>query len=207
VIYLHDITQEGWTRSSQTNLDLFFKLCGEEAMTQVSIVATKWDKISTRLDEGTERLKELKNDYWKHMIQQDASVCILQPDVSPDQRAASEGSIPPWGIIHRLVSSMDGRSVVLQIQTEIVKLEKELGETEAGKELRRKLEELLADAKKTRRELKIQPSNPMDLSESQRKIEAIREDLVQLVPSTRKAFLRWVRGKWQSGKAAVGFKG
>ncbi|TEB23441.1 hypothetical protein FA13DRAFT_1640013, partial [Coprinellus micaceus] len=194
VLYLHDITRDGWGGSSKNNLTLFSKLCGEPAMSQVWFVTTKWGKLKD-IGDGVKRLSQLKERFWASMIGLGASVCNLQHTDSLE--IAIEGQREPWNIIHELVVSMNGRNVLL-IQEELVKKKMLLWETRAGRELREKLERLLEDTKNLRKETKAQSNQAAyakdALDRQQQKIDQLTGQLVRLRPSIAERFRRWIRG-------------
>jgi hypothetical protein len=69
IIYLHRISDVRMQGSSLDDLRMFRKLCGFEALKNVLLVTTFWDKVSDI--EGRRREQELSSneDFWGHMIQ------------------------------------------------------------------------------------------------------------------------------------------
>jgi hypothetical protein len=48
------------------NRDTFTKLCGDDVMQNAILVTTKWTKVG--LEEGERREEQLKNEFWKEMV-------------------------------------------------------------------------------------------------------------------------------------------
>jgi hypothetical protein len=113
------------------NLKMFKKLCGDESLFRV-LVTTMWDKVSEELDIAEARLRELKDDYWKHLIRKGSRV-----DCS---HGTAEDA---WSIVGRLVNETDKRECIL-LQKELVDLRRKLNETTAGRAIFVSLEELMA---------------------------------------------------------------
>ncbi|TEB23417.1 hypothetical protein FA13DRAFT_1798059 [Coprinellus micaceus] len=180
VLYLHDITRDGWSGSSQKNLDLFYKLCGEEAMRQVSFVTTKWGKLYS-LEDGVQRVSELKSKFWAPMIKLEASVYNLQPPSPTVEQSKVENSRCPWDIIHELIVSMNARNVelILLIQEELVD------------------KKLLQDTKSLRKESKTRGYSKDRLREQQEKIDDLTQQLLLLKPSMGASFQEVVLGRLQ----------
>jgi len=66
IIYLHKIDENRMTGSILKNLKKFASFCGKSAMPNVIIATTMWGKVDT--EEGSEREKELKGDFWKDIL-------------------------------------------------------------------------------------------------------------------------------------------
>ncbi|KAJ3544808.1 hypothetical protein NMY22_g2656 [Coprinellus aureogranulatus] len=155
VLYLHDISRDGFPGSSFRNLKMFRKLCGSRAMDRVLFITTKWDRLTGDIAQGMERVKELKSDFWNEMLELGATVHHVQP--SGIQAKVTGGHRHPWDIIHEIVRSTKVRETredkyLLEVQDEIINQRRFLPETDAGRELRINLEELLATAKRLRRQ-------------------------------------------------------
>jgi hypothetical protein len=126
------------------NYAMFAKLCGDDAMKHVILVTTKWAKVE--LDEGEMREEQLKMEFWKETLNKGA---ITERFTRTHESA--------WNIVNQLVArsvpkdqSVDDRA--LQIQTELVALGRSLPETEAGKTLRKYLQDALKQYEKTSRD-------------------------------------------------------
>lgn len=136
VIYLHDISQDRFSGTAKKNLEMFHVLCGDAALRKVVLVTTKWDRL--REEHGKNREKELKTIHWQSLIKNGAHV---HPFRGNYQNA--------WEIIDLFLKQVEMsikpgiKTIVLQIQTEMVDARKIIPQTKAGKKLRNSLEELL----------------------------------------------------------------
>lgn len=120
VIYLHRIQDNRMKGSARAHLDTFRSLCGEEALANVMLVTTFWNKVPNReRGEYLRREQELIDDYWSPM-QKKGSI-IAKFDGSKE---AAESLI--------LQLAFSGRDVVLDIQRELVDDQKVISETTAG---------------------------------------------------------------------------
>ncbi|KAG6829870.1 hypothetical protein H0H92_003214 [Tricholoma furcatifolium] len=122
IIYLYDISHTRWEGSMRRNFEVFEKLCGALASRKVVMVTTMWDKVSR--EEGERRENELRDEYWRKMLD-DGSVIHragglknqMWAQDTVDYLLAKEAYYP------------------LQIQRELVEVNKALQETEAGSHL------------------------------------------------------------------------
>jgi hypothetical protein len=65
IIYLHEISQSRF-EISRMSLVMLNKLCGNDALSKVILVTTKWGDISA--DVGQRREQQLADTYWKEML-------------------------------------------------------------------------------------------------------------------------------------------
>lgn len=74
IIYLHRISDVRMQGSAKKNLYMFKKLCGDNALKNVILGTTMWDKVSET--EGTARELELIStpDFWGWMVKQGSRV-------------------------------------------------------------------------------------------------------------------------------------
>jgi hypothetical protein len=86
------------------NLLMFHKLCGEDALKDVVLVTTKWGKIEEVV--GDQREKELKEMYWKTMIDHRSNI-----------RRYKGSSDSAWEILKELVPQTNGTSDIIKIMT------------------------------------------------------------------------------------------
>ncbi|KAF6749489.1 hypothetical protein DFP72DRAFT_537269 [Ephemerocybe angulata] len=139
VLYLHDISRDGFTGTPKKNLKLFDRLCGENSMFKVVLVTTKWGRQTAEDDYG-KREKELEDVHWASLI---ASGAITMRLTKPDNASAIEVVNE---VLRRYVEPESrGRRLqdqILQIQRELVAEKKYLRQTEAAKALREELEKL-----------------------------------------------------------------
>ncbi|EDR05775.1 uncharacterized protein LACBIDRAFT_302488 [Laccaria bicolor S238N-H82] len=76
IVYLHDISPTHRPGSALKTLDVFRKLCGEDALKRVVLCTTKWSDIIP--EEGEKRTEQLKKIYWKEMIEGGSTVCKFE---------------------------------------------------------------------------------------------------------------------------------
>ena len=129
IIYLHEISQTRMTGKGLKNLNMFRKLCGDEALKNVVLATTKWDDVTPEV--GQQREIQLREDFWKEMIQYGS--VMMQVGTDPEHS--------PWNIIDKILSNPTIESVL--IQRELVELQKIIPQTKAGGELRYTLQQIL----------------------------------------------------------------
>jgi hypothetical protein len=103
-------------------------LCGEEAIRNVILTTSIWDKIQVEV--GYRREKELKDRYWKGILDLGSRTARFQNTYDS-----------AWAIVEGLID-VDRHSLLLQ--EEMVDLHRKLGETQAAitlQDLRRLLRE------------------------------------------------------------------
>jgi hypothetical protein len=127
IIYLHDISQNRMFGAYRKNLTMFDKLCGDDAVKNVVLATTKWNSVAA--DVGEQRQRQLSEKYWKTMLGNGSRVSRFK-----DTHESA------WRIVDLILEHQ--RIDSLQIQRELVDLQKCLPETEAGKILRVMLQEL-----------------------------------------------------------------
>ena len=127
IIYLHDIVQTRMFGTARKNLDMFRKLCGDEALKNVVIGTTKWCYVTPEVGKQHEQL--LRDTYWKEMLQQGSVTMRVHAD-----------STSAWEIINHILKN--DRIEFVRIQEELLELQKVIPETDAGRTLRYTLEEL-----------------------------------------------------------------
>ena len=130
IVYLHDISLTR-LESTRKTLDIFQKLCGKNALKRVVLCTTKWS--DTYEEEGERRTAELEETYWKEMIESGSTV-----------RKLENSQTSAWSVIAPIIGqNRYGKMDPLQIQEELVEDMKSIPETEAGRQLRYSLEQLL----------------------------------------------------------------
>ncbi|KAI6110227.1 P-loop containing nucleoside triphosphate hydrolase protein [Pisolithus thermaeus] len=191
ILYFHRISDNRMAGTPLKNLRVFEKLCGENAMSKVTLVTTMWDEVDD--DVGAERLKELKDTYWRAMILQGSTTfeCkdargspmeLLQQIVQRkeeqgltrrESKAASQEV--PWqpkklSRLRAWVKKALTREAEVDIllQEEISALGREIQETAAGRQLYSRLEELAQKRMETLRKIR---------EETKRADEKTAEDL------------------------------
>lgn len=146
ILYLHRISDRRMTGSPLNNLELFAKMCGNQAMPNVTLVTTMWSNV--REDIGGQRENELRSEFWKDMI---AKGCHVKRFEDTYKSA--------WDIIES-ASGEHHAKVLLPIQ--IVDNHKLLEETEAGIALRRQLQKLIKEQQEASRRLREQARRQND---------------------------------------------
>ncbi|KAK6430255.1 hypothetical protein LTR95_013595, partial [Oleoguttula sp. CCFEE 5521] len=122
IIYLHRITDIRMQGSAKNNLIMFRKLCGHNALKNVILATTMWERVHE--PDGVERERQLKakQEFWGYMIDNGSQLHRHQNT----QDSALQ-------LIGSLVSRQAHKAkVVLDIQAEIVDHGKSLSDTAAG---------------------------------------------------------------------------
>jgi hypothetical protein len=141
VIYLQSIAEKRMEGTTRRNLDMFHQLCGEGALTKVVLGTTNWGEVTLAV--GQERERQLCNNFWKKMIDLGSEVCRFE-----NQQQSAQAMLDI--ILHKIEKWKPGGGIAdvndaaLQIQKELVDLQRSLPETKAGKELRHSLQQLLS---------------------------------------------------------------
>lgn len=134
VIYIHDITAEKLTGTAQRYLNMFEKIVGPNALRNVTLLTTKWDRMPQDYNENKEKM--LKDGPWKKLIRHGASVRSIGLTYG---RAAYET------IVKELLRNV---AATLQIQQELVDQQLPLNETTAGRMLDEQIREATEDLRK-----------------------------------------------------------
>ena len=172
IIYLHDISLTRMLGSTRKNLDVFQKLCGKsDALKRVVLCTTFWSTIRQK-DDGVVRTKQLKEKYWKEMTEGGSTVRNFEDS----QKSA-------WDVLTPILIEQDryGEMNALQIQEELVEAKKLIPDTEAGRQLRYSLDQLLKSLKET------YSKDPSRRKELDAQIAAIRNQMRAMhVPVTQR---------------------
>lgn len=157
------------------NLRMFGELCGDAAMTRVSLVTTMWDQIQDiGLGEGRER--ELRENFWKVMLDSGSKMARFGNDVKSARQ-----------IVDVLVAEKRERETLL-LQEELVDLKKRLNETHAGRLLYSNLQKLLDEQRVSIEKLVEQihkQNNPQLIEGLRKEQQKIEEDLQKTLNSVR----------------------
>ncbi|KAG6917334.1 hypothetical protein DXG01_002905 [Tephrocybe rancida] len=130
VIYLHEISQTRMLGTARKNLDMFNKLIGEDATKSIVLATTKWSEVPE--DVGERREEQLRERHWKWMF--DLGAKLDRFTGTPDSG---------WKLLHLILDQANLDVNALEIQQELVEIQKILPDTQAGQTLRYTLEELL----------------------------------------------------------------
>ncbi|EKM78809.1 hypothetical protein AGABI1DRAFT_129087 [Agaricus bisporus var. burnettii JB137-S8] len=129
VLYLHRISDNRMAGTPLKNLELFERICGPSWFNRVVLVTTMWDELDDQ-DVGTARERELKDTFWKPMI--DRGSTTQRHDGAKDSA---------WGIIHHVLHDRKQQQRP-QLQKETVDKNKSLPKTDAGYELYAQMDDL-----------------------------------------------------------------
>ncbi|KAK3950023.1 P-loop containing nucleoside triphosphate hydrolase protein [Pseudoneurospora amorphoporcata] len=195
IIYLHRITDPRMQGTARKNLFIFQKLCGKDALKNVTLVTTMWEDV--KLEDGKRRERELIETpgFWGSMAAQHAHV---------DRHDNTQESAKR--ILERF---FEREGIATSLQKELEK-GKEVLDTEAGKELNihwiKREETLNTEVQTTGKDLKEarETNNKEVVEELETRLkeakaelkklseerEKLRVDLARLITMTR-----WVRGK------------
>ena len=113
--------------TARNNLDMFRKLCGDDALKNVVLGTTKWSDVTS--EAGQRREQQLRDTYWKEMLQHGSVIMQVHADSSS-----------AWKIVNRILEN--DRVEFVRIQEELLELQKIIPETDAGRTLRFTLKEL-----------------------------------------------------------------
>ncbi|KAG9118712.1 hypothetical protein FRC07_006644 [Ceratobasidium sp. 392] len=178
VIYLHRISDLRMSGSSRKSLTAFLNICGEQAMSHVSIVTNMWGSIS--YEEGETREAELRLDdlFFKKPIA--AGAQILRNDN------------PPTSTREILRQAIRPNPVQLLIQKELLDDESDLLETTAGAELNREMAEQRAqhEAELQKISQEYELAQQQQDAETQEELEEERENLKRKIEGMQSAIDR-----------------
>ena len=159
-IYLHEIIKSNMFGAERKNIEIFKKICGNDALKNVVIGITKWDEI--RLEKGQQREQQNRDTNWKEMVQQGSVTMRVHPDSSA------------WEIVNRILQNDAVDFVRFQ-----ERLQKAISDMEAGK-----LEELVEHRKQLLAEERT--ANIGDGQLRQKELEDIRKRMRETTDEIRK---------------------
>jgi hypothetical protein len=140
IVYLRRITDSRWNGTPLRNIRMFGELCGDQAMKEVVLVTTMWDRgISQEVSNKREEVL-FNTNCWKTMIDHGASTARFLNSADS-----------AWDIIDLILNQHDFEALLLQ--EELVDLKRRLIETQAGKMLHFDLHRLLMEQRGTVRSL------------------------------------------------------
>lgn len=149
IVYLHRITDTRMDGPSMRNLRMMRKLCGTNSLKNVALATTMWEKEDE--GRGARKEQELKQDFWKDMINGGSSVTRIMTNTRQDA-------------LMLIKSLLKNKPEPTQLQTELDE-GRSLVETSAGTEIR---EEMLNMEKKFQEELE---STKQELERAKREFE------------------------------------
>ena len=144
------------------DLAIFRKLCGDEALKNVVLGTTKWDDV--KLDVGQQREIQLRNNFWKEMIQH-GSVIMQVHDSA-------------WNVVDHILENKTIGSVL--IQNELMELRMTIPQTSAGQELRFTLQEELEMQIQRKHQLEMEDKDEWHESKVAANLAGIRATVKQI---------------------------
>jgi hypothetical protein len=132
IFYLYDISQQRMLGTSRRNLNVFEKLAGICSAKNVILVMTMWSGVKPSV--GRSREEQLVQLYWHEMADQGSRVCQFKDTYDS-----------AWDIVTSLLENVP--LACIEIQKELVDLQKQLPETDAGRALRKELQTHLEEQK------------------------------------------------------------
>jgi len=177
VIYLQDISAPRFTGTAKRNLQMFRSMCGDDVLDHVVLGTTKW---ALNVPDSEHRHGQLESEYWKPLIESGANV-----------RRFDNTYKSAWSFVDTIISSRMKNNLnqtVLLIQKELVDKKLTLPETQAARDLRYTLKEVLEIQKKIER---LDASGGEEEQEQRRaareKIDLLMNQLKKLkIPLSRK---------------------
>ncbi|EAU93479.1 hypothetical protein CC1G_12073 [Coprinopsis cinerea okayama7 len=168
IIYLHDMTQKRMVRETQMSFDLFQKICGPDSCPKTFLVKTQWPRPPDA--QSLIRSIDLDNTFFKQMTEAGARSLDLRDDVTERD------------VVKSVFEKDVANSIILHLQREL-REGKTIPATDAGKELRRCLMELLMYS---------------DPSSQREQVAVIKKTIKQLSadPSMRSRIKTWVRQRF-----------
>ncbi|KAH0563088.1 hypothetical protein GP486_002343 [Trichoglossum hirsutum] len=169
VIYLHDISGERLTGSARRYLEMFKKIVGPNAIRNVTLLTTKWDRVSqASYNEGKER--DLLSGPWRELVRHHASVRRISLTSGPEAYKS---------IVRELLQNV---ATPLQIQQELVDQGLPLNQTSAGlmldEEIRKATEALRKELTEVHNALQeAQTSHGKEMQELRQSLEEDKGEL------------------------------
>jgi hypothetical protein len=176
IIYFHRTTDIRYCGSSVKTFEIFKRICGEDALSNVLLTTTRWSEIDEVT--GASRERQLRSDFWAYMICRGSQTSRFHGD-----RTSAVA------IISQLIIK---DPVVLRLQHEMINEGKKLHETEAGsyvnddlESLRNEYLERLESLEKLRKELQdkdraMRRQVMLDLDSEHEKLRETEEELARL---------------------------
>ncbi|KAJ2914234.1 hypothetical protein MD484_g6178, partial [Candolleomyces efflorescens] len=142
IVYIHPIYPNRMTRNDCSNVKVFRKICGDAGLSKVILATTRWDICPQSV--GDNREKELNTNFWTNLLRDPNSTTG-----KARMKRLWNTSESAWDVIKAIlerVAQSDIDSTILNIQEQLVRRNKKFQQTDAAKELRRKLVELLNES-------------------------------------------------------------
>jgi hypothetical protein len=133
------------TDSQASGLEIFKRICGEDAIPNIILATTRWDMCQTESVSPVQRENELRNTFWHSMLSGPQQAGLVRLYDSPSSALDVVKKI----INHTLASV----GTVLLLQRQIVDERKSFVKTDAGLLVRPRSESLLEKATTSFRKL------------------------------------------------------
>ncbi|TFK24902.1 hypothetical protein FA15DRAFT_591725, partial [Coprinopsis marcescibilis] len=147
VLYIYPITSNRITNNDRTNLEIFNKLCGTETMSKVMLATSKWNNDPYEKEICESREKELTEKFWLPLKQQGAKHGRLVNSVKSANSLLDK-------MVEQLVKVENTQGprenefgTALAVQIQLIDKGRNLPQTAAAQELRKKLDALLKEQK------------------------------------------------------------
>jgi hypothetical protein len=185
IVYLHRITDNQMGGSAMRSLDIFEKLVGEDALSNVVLATTMWGNV-VDIAAANRRDSELREEYWGSMRRRGSTATRF--DGTRESARA---------VVEQLLGK---KAVVLKVQEELVDREMSLNQTAAGALLE---PEVYAEAEQIRKRLEQLESELKYEKDSNKRLEVKRSQR-----RNAKAFSQCAEGKkTMKSKPGVEVKG
>jgi len=170
LLYFHRISDNRMAGTPLKNLRIFEQLCGKNALKNIILTTTMWDEVDE--ETGSTRERELKDIYWKAMIDRGSST---------GRFGGTRDSA--FRLIAPLLDERNSRNTLL-LQKELVDLDLRLSETHAGQMLRSEIKQLARQQQELlhqiREDLK-RPNNAESLQSSMEEYEELKKTSASLL--------------------------
>ncbi|KAH6867364.1 P-loop containing nucleoside triphosphate hydrolase protein [Coprinopsis sp. MPI-PUGE-AT-0042] len=131
VVYMFPIFPNRMTRNDKSNLKVFQKLCGKDALAKVCMVKTK----SSLCDDPQileKREQQLESRFWKEMVDGGSTISTLHDDPTSAWNLLTD-------MLNKYCQIEQLDEIALGLQREVVEKARSLPRTQAGRELKVKL--------------------------------------------------------------------
>ncbi|KAF5013317.1 hypothetical protein FDECE_667 [Fusarium decemcellulare] len=136
VIYVHRITDIRYSGSNVKTFEIFKRICGEDALTNVLLITSRWSEVDEAT--GASRERQLRETFWAYMLGRGSCMSRFHGDRSSAVGLASQ--------------LLMKEPVVLRLQHEMIDEGKDLNETTVGsfvdQNLEKRRDQALQDIKK-----------------------------------------------------------
>ena len=183
LIYCHRITDNRVSGSANRNMRMFGKLTGSETMQKVVLLQTMWDTVNAEV--GKRRDQDLRNNFWKPMIDAQAKVETFR-----------NTSTEAWDIVSRSVEIHAGLEPGMDpvlLQEEMVEARKRVGESSAGKEIYNEYQRLLDQQRERLHQLQSKQLTPETRKDIERQIRDLDAQLNKTFEEIRQLKIPFLR--------------